>query len=547
MSGPFSPHLGDMKAINNALHGWRKVGGFGPVYFAPPPVVASLFSCLTAGTPLSSQDKLELARGRARVVNFFNLIDSQALDLKQPDLFRTDVDALLKQLAGEVATWRKSFKSLDVSPEEAEIFFRVVATSAPVLFNMGFFDAIPHSAQVSRLTASMAYDQGARASEVLMSYIVGWLHDPKLHPKQDLEKENLATHPVNASALAFDLTEQPDLRAALLRRFRGNEGKLHAFTTGLVDALGINNDSRFVNMMVILPAFAKRFGVIYGLEVASELKSVFEGRLESASKKLTPPVLPDHLHGALSQMRLDSGLRGVSGTGFRRAMAAAGLGTELDPQALLDSICDGEAGALTAAQLDTLKGSLAATANAILRADINATSMLHHHQEVKLSGRVAAAALVVADPMMLAAHKILPVYKSAVIERLTSYVNSFDDNIRLLPAAARSQGTRWQRAVYLSIVRAADMLTGGKLVDTFKQSSLTTSVCSDVDALRAIILAPASWGAFAQAADKDEKNPEVVRVIDTLKSTYEALVTEYREVVYRCSDVKQLDKFFPAA
>ncbi len=531
-----------MKAIQNALHGWRMLGGLGPVYFAADSESEALYAFLTKGTPVPDSNKLQLSRNRTRVTNFFTLIDPKSTaNLKQPDSNLAEVETFLRQLHDQSAIWQRSFKSLDLSAAEGEFFLKVVALTAPVLFNMGFHDAIPHSAQVSRLTASMAFNHGGRASEVLMALIVGWLHDPKLHPAIDLEKENLATHPISASALAFGLMKDQKLRERLKKLFRGNKSKIDSFALGLVDALGINNDSRFVNMMVILPAFNKRFGNLYGLTVADELKQVIEGRLESASKDVLPPKLPDHLHGALSQMKLDSGLRGLSGHGWREAIRLCGLQIA-DPVALFDQLLGGDlvSNGLSDTSLRALNSSLSKVDNAVLRADVNASSLLHHHQEVILSGSMAASALVIADPMMLSAHKVLPVYQTAIHHRLEQYVGSFDDNIRLLPYMAQLHGARWQRAVYLAIVRAADLLSGSTLVAQFQSTNESTTVQEDICSLRALILKTETWGTFAQSAGD---SPEAKQVIETLKSTYETLVNEYRQAVYRALSQLELDKF----
>lgn len=541
--GTYSPSRKEIMAIRNALLGWREVDGIGPDYFASPAIERALFSFIASGKKLSRSARLALSRGRARISNFYKLIDAAnpLVTFNAADCFLAETSEFLDQLEEQVNIWKGgSFANLDMSLREQQIYWKIVAKTAPVLFNMGFNDSIPHSAQVSRLAASMASHMGGRRSEILQAAIVGWLHDPKLHPAIDLSHENLATHPVNAAGLAWCVFHSPAVRRLLSSYFNGNETSLNAFVEGAVDALGINNDSRFVQMTVVLPTYVKRVSPMFGANVASQFEGVVAARLESAALGKKPRELPPHLHGVLSQIRLDSGLRGISKCGLIRAYAEAGIETS-DPVAHLNSVLGGTT-TLSQQELTHLRVPL--LAEAILRVDVDSATLLHHHQEVIESGRIAAESLVIADPMMLSPHKVASVYKTAFFKRIESFVASFDDNNRLMPKGARVAGIRWQRAVYLSMLVAADRLCGTSRLNEFKLAHAQSSPAKDVDALRALIVKEETWCRFAQVEGTMDTNPDVRTAISALERAYVEVVNQFRKAVV---GGEALDRFYPEA
>lgn len=540
--GTYSPSRKEIMAIRNALLGWSEVDAIGPDYFATQAVERALYSFITKGKKVSQLVRMSLSRGRARINNFYKLINAgSVVRFSPPDCYFDETRAFLAQLEEQVKIWNGgSFTNLNMSEREQQIYWKVVAKTAPVLFNMGFNDAIAHSAQVSRLAASMASHMGARHSEILQAAIVGWLHDPKLHPAIDLSHENLATHPVNAAGLAWCVFHNPAIKRLLTSYFNGNKSSLDAFVEGAVDALGINNDSRFVQMTVVLPTYVKRVSERFGPELASQFTGIVEARLESAALGKRPRELPPHLHGVLSQIRLDSGLRGISKYGLVRALAEAGIEVS-DPVEYINCLLDGRC---TITDVDLLHLRVPLLNYAVLTVDVDSATLLHHHQEVIESGRVAAEALVIADPMMLSPHKVASVYKNAFIERLKSFVASFDDNNKLMPKSARVASTRWQRAVYLSMLLAADRLTGSSKMDEFKSTHPGGSPAKDVDALRTLLLQDGTWGRFAQVEGTME-DPDVRRASAALEAAYVDVVNQFRKAVYTGGET--LECFYPEA
>jgi hypothetical protein len=530
-------------AIRNALLGWSEVDAIGPDFFASQAVERALYSFITSGKRLSHSARMSLSRGRARINNFYKLLSaSPVFHFTAPDCHLDETKVFLSQLEEQVKIWKNgSFTNLDMSEREQQIYWRVVAKTAPVLFNMGFNDAIPHSAQVSRLAASMARHMGGRHSEILQAAIVGWLHDPKLHPAIDLSHENLATHPVNAAGLAWTVFHTQAIKRLLVGYFAGNKSALDSFIDGTVDALGINNDSRFVQMTVVLPTYVKRVSGLFGDQLASQFESVLVARLESAATGKKPRELPPHLHGVLSQIRLDSGLRGLSKIGLATSFEEAQIDAS-DPVAFIDAILDGTS-TISNDQLFRLR--LPLLHYAVLSVDVDSATLLHHHQEVVDSGQIAAKALVIADPMMLSPHKVASVYKVAFIKRLESFVASFDDNNRLMPKDARESGTRWQRAVYLSMLLAADRLCGTSSMNEFKAMHPCGSPAKDVDALRAVLLQEKTWGRFAQVEGTMESNADVKQAISALEAAYVDVVNQFRKAVY--TGGVTLECFYPEA
>lgn len=542
--GQFSPDRGELFGIRTGLTGWKEVDGLGPDYFLAPPDEQALldfvFGILGDTTALS----LALADKRARVVNFFDLLagESDYLPLL-PASFAAETAVFLKQLKQQVNIWRTgAFKSLDFSRQERLLLAHVSAKANPVLFMMGFADAIPHSSQVGRLCASMAQQLGARPSEVFQAAVVGKLHDPKYEGRLDLGRQNLATHPVVAAALAGLVFDDPRIRGELRKYFHGVEARAVDFVDGLVDVLGLNDDSWFVQIMVVLPTYIKRISAKYGAAVAAGFKSVMEGRLKSAASGDPLPDLPPHLHGCLSQEMMDSGLRGISKHAWQQAVTDAGI-TGVDAVELFNQLVGGELGTVTQAQVADIRKALRANADAVLTAKICATRLLHHHKEVVPSGRIAGSALVIADPMMLSPHKIFVVYETSVMARLRTYCDSFDDNIRLLPACADDTGPPWQRAVYLSMLLACDKVMGTTLVAHFEKSHATTDTKTDIADLKALILDAANWGTYATLSGKTSQVPDVGRVLEALEFGYVTVVDQFRQAIY--DEVGNLEKFYP--
>ncbi len=539
----FSPDRGEILGIQTGLKGWVDVQGLGPSYFLSPAAEQDLRTFLSTGTA-SSLLLDALSAGRARVVNFFGMLSGDADFNPAPaSSFAADTALFLKQLGEQARIWKSgSFKSLDFSNREVELLAAISVKSSPCLFFMGFVDAIPHSSQVARLCATMAHTLNGRHSEVFQAAVVGKLHDPKFEARIDVAKQNLATHPINAVALANAIFEDRAVLNALVDYFHGNQQQAGDFVEGVLDALGVNNDSWFVQMVFIFPQFVKRIGEKYGAPVADGFKAVMEGRLESASKGTAPPSLPPHLHGCLAQEFLDSGLRGISQHGWQLALSESGI-VHTDPIALFQQLVNGSLGEVTQAQITKLRASLRTNANSVLKVQISATRMLHHHQEVVPSGRIAAAALVIADPMMLSPHKVAAVYSTPIMDRLRSYCQSFDDNVRLLPGCASTIGRQWQRAVYASMLWASDCLTGGGQLAVFAASHGTTTLQKDIDDLRAFVLTEQAWGAWAKASGAAAVNAEVQQVLQALETAYVAVVNQYREAAY--GSAQNLEKFIP--
>lgn len=486
----------------------------------------------------------QFSPARAQVVNFFGLLYGEGdFQPRLPSSFDGETGLFLSQLFQQTKIWANgSFHWLDFSQAEIELLTRISVKATPTLYFMGLADAIPHAAQVSRLCASTAHTLNGRHSEVLQSAIVGYLHDPKFEPPLDVTRQNLATHPIVAVALAHAIFEDQEIRSLVSAYFHGNKTLTSDFIEGLLDVLGMNNESWFVQIMFVLPDLVRRIERKYGPEVASGFKAVLEDRVESASKGIAPAELPAYLHGCLQQEFIDSGLRGVSKHGWQQALAEADILVGY-PVALFNELLIGNIARVTQEQIAMLRSALHHNTVAILSAQINMTRLLHHHQEVMASGQIAGMALYISDPMMLSPHKVAAVYSNALFERLKSFCQSFDQSIRLLPQCAKNMGIVWQRAVYLSMLLAADRLSGNtNKVSEFEAGHQTSDIKQDVDDLRAIVRNSATWGSWADVAGKAASVATVKQALETLEAAYICVVDQFRVAIQSGA---RLDKFVP--
>jgi hypothetical protein len=540
----FAASIDEILSIRNGLLGWPNLGALGPSYFLPKSYEEELYEYLVADKKVSRQCRRALAVQRAQVVNFYSLLDEaqQSFEPRRAAGFRGEVSVFLKQLKHHIGIWKtRTFNSLGFNETARDLYLRFVAKAAPSMFFMGFPDATNHSQQVSRLCAAIAGASGGNPSDILLASLFGEIHDPKLSvPQRDIMRINLATHPVVAAALAYTILGNKTIFDKLVA-YSGTLEEVYDLIAGAVDGLGINDDSRFVDMNVIHPIICQAVSERFGVDATDQLKSIMEQRLESASKGVEPPELPEDLHGCLAEIKFESGLRGLKMSDWQSALRNVGI--TADPEQFFYKLTGGLRTYLTTAQLWALKQAvIRLPSSAIIKAEVNATTLLHHHQEVRESGRLAALALYIADPMMLSPHKVFAVYPTAIIERARSFIPSFDDNIRLLPMGAHMIGLLWQNAVYLSMLDGMDDLNNTCLLADFKASHGERSLTERIDELWQLVLSPENWGRYAEVSGTPATNVDVARVLAALEASYTRVIDQYREEVYAGKD---LSKFFP--
>ncbi|MBY0449501.1 MAG: hypothetical protein K2X01_02600 [Cyanobacteria bacterium] len=492
----------------------------------------------------------EMARAKSRVMNFHALEygGKFPLSLKTTEAYQGDVakfqSDLNREMQDTLYVLRHRFKFSDPA---LHLFKQFTAQVVPVLFNLGFPDALPHAFQVARLAVAKAYEKGATEAELLQAAMVGIAHDPK-KPKE--VKINLAAHPIVASAIAHMALNDDTvfMRDHLENFLQGKELTVETFTQGVVEALSVNNDSRFVNKFVIWPGILGQVQKEYGLMVRKALEDEVIKRFNAPSQERgTVRPISDHLEGNLHDIRLDSGLHGIrrgEWDGFVEKNKPAG--STLTGESLFESAIAGSPSPEELALLQTIQKTRFEDADMmVFRAPVRATSLLSHHEEVTSSGRAAARALVEADSLLLSPHKVFLAHfvpSDPVPKRIASFIVSFNDNINDLPFDSQASARPWQRAVYISILRAAGALTQRNLVKEFMGQHGTEPIEQQITTLSNLLIAPDTWNSgtsqYASHVPKpaDDNDPAFL----ALEKAYLAMTKEFRFAVFQRNGSEQV-------
>lgn len=483
-SGRYVPKEKKLRDLAKALQGWPDTDSItGPDYFAPVEQADALYDFLKTGTALTPALKASFSDRKASVINHFADINH---DVEiQPESLRDDVDAFLEDFYGQVTQCTDDLKTyFNFNDSEIDAFRRFATVTAPLLFNLGFADAIPHAGQVSRLCVLKSAEianlkkQPVDKSQLLQAAMTGWLHDPKLNPKWS--GDNLATHPLLASAIVHHVF-QPDGDKTLVDLCERNINRFgDDFKQGLIEAVSINNDSRYITEQVILKTLKektqKRLKFLAPL-FNKLFDRIFKQRLEAAAKGEKPKrfSLSSQL---LRLFRFGTGLKGI-----------VFVGSNPDNQLILES-------------------------------RVSAYHLLSHHASVSDSGKASALALVNSDPLLLSPHKLLASNsRGSVNEIVSDFVDSFQHNIDDLPKSTRQTALVYQHAVLLSVIDAAEKLTGQQcLVD--KTDSFTASpkvLKQEIKTLSAMIKAPETWSDYAVVTpDNKEAYQQVLEFVQQL-------------------------------
>lgn len=493
--GRYSPSQGEIAFLKQALTGWPQYADItGPEFLAGDSDQLGKTELLQAflqtlpDTAPSHELVKTLALTKARVLNIYAIYLNRTVCT--PQSLEHESRQFLKTMKEQVDDMKQVFSSrFDFDQAELSLLQSLIAHTAPALFAMNYPDAAMHSAQVAKLALYKAAEENADKQTLLQAAMVGWLHDPKL--SSDISFNNLATHPVVASAIADSVLNLPSLKKELQSYFTaiGQARRLSGFTRGIVDALSINNDSKWVTTNVILPNLLKEIESRFGSDMAQELEHITLHRLESPGKGKKPQALPEPLIGALHDIRLETGLIGI-----RKSTLQDIAGT-----VSLDVLAGIMNGTITDHALVSKLHEALKARNGFIQCKVDALSMFSHHSEVIPSGATAALALVNADPLLLSPHKILQSVKPDVqfSESVTSFVRSFADNIRYLPKQSQAQAQPWQRAIYLALLKTADALTGGKQLEAFMRKNQSVTIGKQIERLQQQLIDPAIWGEYA--------------------------------------------------
>lgn len=484
-----------------------------------------------------------LAQGRAQVMNHYGLSKRLAHSMipnRPAEAYLADATEFLTDILVQHHNTIGFFERyFGFSPEETAIFEQFVTHSLYALFAMGYPDAAHHASQVARLCVIKAAKNLATKPQLLQSALVGWIHDPKLDI--NLSIDNLSTHPVVASAIAAQILDNEALSAALGGYLAGQEMTADDFVIGVLGALSINNDSRFVAERFIFDQVAlqltQQWGDTKGVQLRETLWDRHQQRLAAPSIGELPQRFPSDLEAAITRTAMDSGLVGILQSAWLEICCQTpGTGVEDAAQAdaLYRQIVEGTCP--DTPLVDTLSQALLSRQShahdALVFWPVNGLRLFSHHEEVAPSGRVAALALVNADPLLLSPHKVLEVRprQEILMARLKSFIGSLDSNINDLPKDWRESALAWQRAVFIWILKTAQDLTGVDQLTRFHQSHRYTPVQSDVDELRRLILETPTWQDLAfLTMDNEPERQQFQKLIDAMRKRYLEMCRYYRE------------------
>jgi hypothetical protein len=572
--------------INIGLKGWPEEKDIlAPCYYACDEEAQAVFHYLTNGQHYKQIDIEKINYRKTLATNFQNIV------LGEPVLnekgYLEDTKKFLEELKLEITNINNVLIKVGVKEEGLELFNLFVSETSPLLYNMGFADAIPHSAQVAKKCIFEAYRREGTNSQILQSAMVGWIHDPKVPIKYSWS--NLATHPIIGSAIALDVLNKPKLKEKLdtyiTKYFITTTVNSEKFIKGVVEALAINNDSEYVlrNGILYRPEWAP--GPKEPGGVIDQIAAMPEEYIKELGIKLTPEQLAQKLEEnavkwfeapvnkgdtydidgdlgiILEQIKLQTGIRGYIKSTFEKAIHYSFnkidhcknkpadeifydiLNARISDQETLKNLHD------SLKSLETLKEEIYEVI------EVSGTSLFTHYLGVQDS-TIAALALEIADPLLLSPQKLMAEgVKLTSLQQMDDFLVSFEKNIRYLPKEARNDGKIWQRDLYFSIIEAADELTYQNKTKVFlekfhqygdKYKPFATPYNSEIDIgiveeqiskLAIMIRDPLTWINLQQRRDFASTNrydsseqDKLEILIETLKRYYDRAVEESPEM-----------------
>jgi hypothetical protein len=483
----YGPTTSQLTPLEEGLKGFpNNLQMQGPRYFASPHLEQAMLDFIS-GNVSAGNIAQEMAEMKTSAMNTLALWKNKPLHTSNDYL--SDAQDFLKILQTETQDIQAIFKGKFGFKElEIKILNAFIAKTAPILFSMGFPDAAAHSAQVCKLSVYKAYAiSGGHISrlELLKEACVGLIHDPKLSPAVFSFKEytNLATHPIVASVIAQNVCQDPAFNA-LLHQYPGT--KVASYINGVVNALPINNDSKFVcDGSIIAPIKAQ-----LKPDIAEQFQKEALARFEAPSKGVKPKPFSRKVVAALNGITMGTGLVGIRTQGLTS-----------DEIQTLQKIIEGRI-----TDTDTLSGlsQKLHEQKAFHETQVDALTLFCHHDEVQRSAKMAALALINSDPLLLTAHKILASGPESFLGNIASYTKSFGDNINYLPQKTRHFAYTWSRAMLVALANASDSLAGrlpGSTAEAIQKSS--PSLESEIEALKQTIVAPETWPSVANST-KDQ-------------------------------------------
>ncbi|MEW5819121.1 MAG: hypothetical protein AB1782_02935 [Cyanobacteriota bacterium] len=574
----------DLVKINQALDGWKNNSNIiAPAYKPTFSESSAIFQYIDGNKSVSKNIFNQLVKHKACATNFQNFIIKGEVANYNSEIFIKATEKFLVELKDGVSMLDMVFTKIGLTKSEKRIFHTFVSKTATTLFNLGFADAIDHSTQVARKCVIEAYRNGLSKSEMLQAAIIGWIHDPKF--PGNFSWNNLSTHPIMASAIALDVLTQAEMYKEIdkyLQQFKlldKRKKNVEYFVKGVVEAVAINNDSKFVldnaifKRPVWAPGLPESGGVLdqlanmsvkelgsqsIGFDSEDLIKDITEialNRFYAPSKLQKPASFNNEIIKILKKIQIETGLVGIRIDTLENICIELSKTYQfLNCQPLLETFNKMFKGELIEKQfvsdlsqkLKELQNKDNSSFNII---KVSADKLFSHHDEMKYAPD-AALSLAIADRLLLSPHKILEAgVQDTTLGRILSFMTSFKDNIKTLPKSAQHGGKIFQRDLYVSILQTADQISNQNNYEKFQSSLIglpdryqpfKTFATKDVEHriirnqinyLEYIIKDSASWINEKINKDYSVVNPKVEAEKDDFEVVLKAIKFNYNEMI----------------
>lgn len=590
--------------IDKALSGWQGDNNiYAPCYKPSQEVINAIYKYIHSNKRLSSQLIDLITLDRAKCSNFQSFIISGHVKNAYSEGFKLETEDFLHELKEGIEILNCIFDKVGLKRGEKRVFHRFISRTATLLFNLGFADAINHSSQVARKGIIDSFRNNETPVEILQHAIIGWIHDPKL--PGNFSWSNLSTHPIVASAIALEVLTQPDLQNDIQKYLASLKPEQKAIRTvedfikGIVEAVAINNDSKFVLDYAIFerpvwaPGLPESGGVLDQIDSMSkeelnelgiesfELKEVIIKtaleRFYAPSNMTTATSFDYKFIKLLKKVKIETGLIGIKMDSYRMSCSRMTESKHLQlcqktPVYILNKILLGtleDQNFIKNMSID-LKQTHKNERNTFVNVVVPGDKLFSHQDEMKYAPK-AATNLGVADRLLLSPHKILEAgVQDSVIGRIVSFIDSFSDNITTLPKVTQLGGSIFQRDLYVSILRAADELTGNNNYAKFKTLLIgiqpkylpfMSASSSDIDErfimnqiihLERIIKSEEAWINkkaklnLAHIDPDDPRNKEIFKkILCTIKEHYDVAIERSPEMFgyVKVTNLNMFDKF----
>lgn len=484
------PVKNEIEHINEGLAGWVDNPDILAIQLYPTKQISNcIFNLIHNNIQPNEEEILELARNKTCNANFQRFIIKKLT--REMTVYENESREFLCDLALEIKGLDNIIRQIGLSEEEIELFHLFISRTSPILFYMGFSDAINHAAQVAQKCILEAYKRNARNFEILQTAMVGWIHDPKVPLKYSWS--NLTTHPIIASAVAINVLHQEDifhkLKHYLNRCSQNSALKTENYINGIAEALAINNDSEYVlhNGILYRPKWAsgpfEPGGVIdqilelsendlvaMGIEhTPGEMAKILEKNavfwFETSIEGSKIKEFNKEINLILKHLQFETGIRGLKLKVFEKLIRPiVNKHFNKDTFSAREIFEDLIQGKIQNKQFEEdLRNSFSLdkqqNKDLFVIPMVSGTSLFSHNLELE-NFTIAALILEIADPLLLSPHKLMVEgVKETSLEQIEDFLESFDKNIIHLPKDSSIGGKIWQRDLYFSLIKAADELT----------------------------------------------------------------------------------------